>query len=103
MTDQYAKGCEIEPIIPLIVSPATEIFAKSVITQMSILCIDHITEQLSKSYTEKYKVFMTGCDRDSLRALAVNKFAEYLSAESESIKALHSVESMSDVATKISS
>ncbi len=101
MTDHYSKSCEIEPIIPLSVSAATEIFTKSVISQMSVLCIDHITEQLSKSYMDKYNVVMSGRDRDGLRQLAVNKFIEYLTAECDAIRSRNTVESIDQAATEI--
>lgn len=78
MTDQYAKGCEIEPILPQRVSPTTESFAKNVIQQISIMCIDYITEQLSKDYMDKYNVVMEGKDRNDLCILAKRKCAEYL-------------------------
>lgn len=100
MTDQYAKGCEIEPILPQSVSPMTESFANSVIHQMSIMCIDHITEQLSKSYTEKYNIFMVGRDRDSLRQHAARKYLEYLAAEGEAVKTRYLIGNSNDPASK---
>lgn len=101
MTDQYAKGCKIEPILPQSVSPTTESFAKSVINQMSIMCVDYITEQLSKSYREKYNVFMEGKDRDDLRILAKRKCAEYLSEASKSLMMGSDTDNEEKYSTKI--
>ena len=86
MTDHYAKHCQIEAITPQDISPIADFIAKSTIHQMSLMCVDYLTEQLAQVYMKKYEIVMEGKDRESLQRQAKDMCAIYLMEVSASIK-----------------
>lgn len=85
MSDHYAKNCDIQTITPQDLSPVAIFIAQTTINQMSAMCVDYLTEQLAKSYMDKFGVVMEGQDRKYLKALAHKKCADFLNDAAKSI------------------
>lgn len=85
MTDHYAKNCQVEVIIPQDISPVADFIAKSTIHQMSLMCVDYLTEQLAQAYMKKYEIVMEGKDREQIQRKAKDMCASYLVEASQYI------------------
>ncbi len=86
MTDHYAKNCQIESITPQDISPVADFVAKSTINQMSVMCVDYLTDQLVQAYIRKYEITMEGKNREELRNRAKRLCSSYLVEASQNIK-----------------